>query len=375
MARLSTRLSNRQRSDTSHSSFASGKSPADQWLCLSRVHETFFLFFFPQFFHFPFSGLLADRSLLWAYSTEKKNARKLSESLQPVLALATLLKLIGNIVASTMLGPSLLLSVVIWTVEASNSHNPLPGHRQPIGNHRPAELKIDEFIQPISGQLFFERYVSTKQPVVFRNFARQWPAFTKWTDDYVRKNFGDLEVKIEPRTDGSYFGAEGVLGIGRDTIGSFADTYAENDKYIVSELPTAMYKDVLVAPCLTCGELADSLAEIDLWWSGGGTRSRLHRDAFNAINCLLNGTKEWITINNNETDGVYFVPYGEFEMGGLSPIDVDDVDLREFPRFAHVKYGFVKIEAGDCIFMPGGKFPSDHPTLPLQPFRPVSFMT
>ena len=260
---------------------------------------------------------------------------------------------------------SLLLLAATWTITASSTSNSLPGHRQPIGNHRPAELKIDEYDQPISGQLFFDRYVSTQQPVVFRNFVRQWPAFTKWTDDYLRENYGHLEVKIEPRTDGSDFGAEGALGIGRDTIGSFADTYAERNKYIVSEMPSPMYKDVLVAPCLTCGELADSLVEIDLWWSGGGTRSRLHRDAFNAINCQLNGTKEWIMINNNETDSVYFVASSKWEMGGLSPINVDDVDLQEYPRFSSVKYGLTKIEAGDCIFVPGGK-----PFLPPAPLSP-----
>ena len=237
--------------------------------------------------------------------------------------------------------------------ESSTFHHP-PGHKQPIGNHRPPELKYDEHFE-LSGELLFERYVQAKQPVILRNFARQWPAFTKWTDDYLRNNFGHLEVKLEPKRVGTNAGAEGALGIGRDTIRNFADTYRENSKYAVGQLPSPMYRDVLVAPCLTCGELADSLVEVDLWWSSGGTMSLLHSDAFNTFSCQLNGTKEWMAMNNNETDGVYVEPASKWQPGGLSPIDVDAVDLEEFPLFADVKYGIARIEAGDCFYMPGGK--------------------
>lgn len=250
-----------------------------------------------------------------------------------------------------------VLSVVALTSFSRRFANAssLQGHGRPLGDHRPPELTIDEFTRPISGELFFNRYVSRKQPVVFRHFVKQWPAFRKWTDGYLEKEYGHLEVKIEPRRDGSSYGAEGALGIGRDTIANFARHYMTSDKYIVSELPKPLYADILVPPCLTCGELRDSLVEIDLWWSGGGTRSRLHRDAYNAINCQLNGTKRWIMINNNETDNVYFVAASKWEMGGLSPIDVDSVDLEEFPRFADVQYGVVTVEAGDCLFIPGGE--------------------
>ena len=228
------------------------------------------------------------------------------------------------------------------------------GHLQPLGAHRPPDIAIDEYEQAISGNDFFTKYVSQQKPVVFRDSAKQWPAFRKWTDETMSSKYGREEVKIEPKIDGTDRGAIGTLGMGRDTIENFIAEYSKQNKYVVSELPSAMYNDVLVHPVLTCGELNQSLVEIDLWLSSGGTRSRLHRDAFNAINCVVNGTKDWIMIDNNQTEDVYFVPSGRYEMGGLSPIDVERVDLDEFSRFRRVRYGRVSVHAGDCLFIPGG---------------------
>ena len=68
--------------------------------------------------------------------------------------------------------------------------------------------------------------------------------------------------------------------IGRDTIRHFVDTYRspESDSYIISELPKQMYHEVGVLPSLgACGDMTKSFVEIDLWWSGGGSKSIIHK--------------------------------------------------------------------------------------------------
>lgn len=54
-------------------------------------------------------------------------------------------------------------------------------------------------------------------------------------------------------------------------------TYHEENSYIVSELPTPMWDDINVQPCLICGTFANRIVEIDLWMSGGGSKSLLHK--------------------------------------------------------------------------------------------------
>ncbi|XP_065180379.1 uncharacterized protein LOC135810918 isoform X1 [Sycon ciliatum] len=268
-----------------------------------------------------------------------------------------LLSLCGRMqCASEQVAPTADSATGAAAASASTTRPDIPGHGEPLGQHRLPEIPIDEFSEPITGEVFFKNYIQPQKPVAFRGFAKQWPAFSRWTDETLSQDFGSLEVKIEAKKDGSVYGPEGSLGIGRDTIGNFVEGYKERDKYIVSELPSPMYKDVLVHPSMCCGELNRSVVEVDLWLSSGGTRSRLHRDAFNAINCLLDGTKTWIMIDNNQTKNVYFVADSRYEMGGLSPIDVDNVDLKKFRRFRDVKYGVVEINAGDCVFIPGGHY-------------------
>ena len=60
------------------------------------------------------------------------------------------------------------------------------------------------------------------------------------------------------------------------------DNYHETNSYIVSELPTPMWDDINVQSCLTCGTFADRIVEIDLWMSGGGSKSLLHKVKYNS---------------------------------------------------------------------------------------------
>lgn len=60
------------------------------------------------------------------------------------------------------------------------------GHLEPLGAHRPAEGHIDiveGFVEP---EIFYEEYVKPSKPVVFKNAALGIPAFSSWSDDYLR---------------------------------------------------------------------------------------------------------------------------------------------------------------------------------------------
>jgi hypothetical protein len=46
----------------------------------------------------------------------------------------------------------------------------------------------------------------------------------------------------------------------------------------------------------------------------------------------------------------------KYELGGFSDVNVDSVDLLKFPKIKDVRYSKVTMEAGDCIFVPGGRW-------------------
>lgn len=50
--------------------------------------------------------------------------------------------------------------------------------------------------------------------------------------------------------------------------------------------------DLIVPKPLECGGFLKNLQLVVMWFSSGGTKSVLHSDSIDNINCLLDGTKE-----------------------------------------------------------------------------------
>jgi hypothetical protein len=199
-----------------------------------------------------------------------------------------------------------ILLVYILQISAGEIDVEVPvGHGRPLGQHMPSDGHVDELHKIPPPPLFWEKYASTRTPVVFKGAAKGFPAFNLWTDKFLLENFGNLEVKLESKFEKNKTPI-GERGLGRDTIKSYLSNYQMKDSYVVSQLPDPMAHDVDVLSCLSCGTLAERIMEANLWLSSGGTSSLLHRDADNAINCLLNGTKDWILIDPKHEDKVMF---------------------------------------------------------------------
>ena len=76
--------------------------------------------------------------------------------------------------------------------------------------------------------------------------------------------------------------------MGRGTIKYFTENF-DSDLYVVSELPLPMYKDAAVIPSLgACGEMSRRFVEIDIWWSGSGGKSKIHK-----VRLLFNSLPFW----------------------------------------------------------------------------------
>lgn len=50
--------------------------------------------------------------------------------------------------------------------------------------------------------------------------------------------------------------------------------------------------DLSLFPCLSCGGYDRVVTDIVMWFSSGGTKSVLHNDGVDNINCLFSGEKE-----------------------------------------------------------------------------------
>lgn len=86
------------------------------------------------------------------------------------------------------------------------------------------------------------------------------------------------------------------------------------------------------------------------WFSSGGTKSVIHNDDVDNINCLYRGTKQLTFVDYNKYKKFVRIDHPE---GGYSSIDVDRVDYVKFPELRNVEeYIEAIMEEGDCLFIP-----------------------
>ena len=119
-----------------------------------------------------------------------------------------------------------------------------PGHLKAFGYHRPSNGPVVEergFLHP---KVFWEKYVSMHKPMVFRQAAANSLALQKWSDEYLDKEYGDLDVLLEVKRENRSTRPKRV------NISTFINIYTKEDVYAVTVLPDPMRKDVQV-PCDT----------------------------------------------------------------------------------------------------------------------------
>jgi len=71
---------------------------------------------------------------------------------------------------------------------------------RPLGQHRDAE-PIDTYAESAlpSPEDFWKKHVNGFRPAYFPGLGQSHPAFKKWSDDYLLKEFGHFDVKTEPK--------------------------------------------------------------------------------------------------------------------------------------------------------------------------------
>ena len=83
----------------------------------------------------------------------------------------------------------------------------------------------------------------------------------------------------------------------------------------------------------------------------GNTTSSAHFDTHENLLLQVDGRKEVLLWHPNETANLYMDHHAKF---GLSPINVDRVDLERFPSLANATTYLANISAGDAVYIPDG---------------------
>jgi len=94
-------------------------------------------------------------------------------------------------------------------------------------------------------------------PVIFKGAASHLPAFSAWTDEYLKSKFGHERVTYEVGKKERRSDAERS-----SSLEHFISIYESDDVYMVQDLSEKMRDDITLLPFLRCRDFESRLLKV-----------------------------------------------------------------------------------------------------------------
>lgn len=216
-------------------------------------------------------------------------------------------------------------------------------------------LKPIDVVDDITQEEFIQKYLKPRKPVVIKNMARKWPAYQKWTMDYMKEVVGDVEV---PLYDSSK--ADPAAPINASAAKMKFGDYIDLIRREPTDLRIFLFDPIKYAPKL----LEDYISPKDLmggfldkypnmFFGGKGSVTFLHFDIDMAhiFHTHFNGRKHILLFDYKWKERLYQIPYATY---ALEDYDIENPDFTKFPALDGVEGIECFLEHGDTLFMPTG---------------------
>ncbi|ACU08966.1 JmjC domain protein [Flavobacteriaceae bacterium 3519-10] len=212
-----------------------------------------------------------------------------------------------------------------------------------------------DVVDDITDEDFRKKYLKPRKPVVIRNMAKNWPAYQKWTMDYMKETVGNVEV---PLYDSSKADPSAPINSSAAKM-NFSD-YIDLIQNEPTDLRIFLFDPIKSAPKL----LEDYIAPKELmggfldkypnmFFGGKGSVTFLHYDIDMAhiFHTHFNGRKHILLFDNKWKDRLYKLPMATY---ALEDYDISNPDFEKFPALEGVEGIECFLEHGDTLFMPTG---------------------
>lgn len=209
-------------------------------------------------------------------------------------------------------------------------------------------------VENISKPEFIEEYYKPQKPVLIEGLTKHWPAYQKWTLDYIQKRAGEQMVPLynnEPAK-----GNESVYAPKKEM--KLAE-YIEILKTQPTDLRIFFYEILKKMP-----ELLDDFEYPDiglkffkklpaLFFGGGKSKVFMHYDIDlpDSMHFHFDGHKSVTLFSPEQTKYLYRVPYS---IHNLESIDMDNPDFEKYPALQYAEGIQADMKHGDALYMPSG---------------------
>ena len=223
------------------------------------------------------------------------------------------------------------------------------------------QLQAVDVVNNISPEDFKKKYYSTMKPLIIKDLAKQWPAYSKWNWDYFKNLVGNQKVALYNNVKSDAY-----------TPINTADDYKTFGEYIdmIKAGPAAwrifLFNIFEHAPSLindfTWPEdlMQGYVKKYPMLFTGGQTSiTHMHFDidVSHILHTQFAGRKRVLLFPNEEQHKLYRKPFEVLSMVDFSHYHnaaESKVDYEKFPALKKAKGYEVILEHGDTLFMPAG---------------------
>lgn len=220
-----------------------------------------------------------------------------------------------------------------------------------------------ERIGPLPLSELRSRYLDRNIPVIVKEHVTEWPAYKKWSPEYLANKYGHKPVQVVAMRDGDYANASSIkiplaqylqrIGAIDGTDESFEGKTLDPElTYYLAQMPLEQFlpellDDVEVPPFFDKEKFGTAVIYI-----GAHLFSQLHyHPNGSATLCLLYGEKRVRLFGPEQTPYVYPYPANS-RTPNVSRTRHKDPDPNEFPDFAKAKFLEDTVRAGELLFIP-----------------------
>lgn len=210
-------------------------------------------------------------------------------------------------------------------------------------------------VEGLSREDFERDCFFASRPVILKGGLRDWPAFGRWSPDYLESQLGDQRVALAvsdrggfdytaPRTEEMSF-AEAADLIRRDSPESDRHYYL-----LKQNIPTNF--PALVADLQVPELIGDPrrITSVNLWFGGAGNLTPLHYDRANNLLAQFWGRKHLTLFDPQQFDLLY--PAIESDRPHISRANLLAPDDEAFPLLRQAAPLEGVLEPGDVLYMP-----------------------
>ncbi|GMQ00711.1 hypothetical protein CsSME_00047679 [Camellia sinensis var. sinensis] len=207
----------------------------------------------------------------------------------------------------------------------------------------------------LSFEAFLRDYFLSGSPVIISDCMAHWPARTKWNDmDYLKRVAGCRTVPVEVGK--NYICSEWKQEL--ITFSQFLERIQSNDSSSTGPTYLAQHplfdqiqelrKDILIPDYCFAG--GGELRSLNAWFGPAGTVTPLHHDPHHNILAQVVGKKYVRLYPASLSEELY--PHKETMLSNSSQVDLDSIDVNEFPKVQDLEFMDCILEEGEMLYIP-----------------------